>query len=373
MKNGKIPIGDYCRQLIGQSYVTQADLRTILRERGVFLSSNDKKISAAPIVKTGISVEEYIKIKRSYKSREESPKSITRTILLDSDCDLLGCIEDGFNFGDDFDDGLGTLSLGKLGDFSVVDSDLDHLVLDFSIVRNNPIKNWSGESVEHGGLVELKKIKFGDGWHILLTGTYSSKETLDFSRKIFGRVEKRLKDLDLVSKDTKPLLIRFCSFENENRVEFLQELSHFWTGPKLTFKDTVDVNFSPDGIDANAPGELQWMEGGISELKLMGKNIHEIFFLKNKNNHKYILIFENICAYDFHIESNGFQCDGKCKLSIGFSNKDKADSELVVEVLNFKINNNNTGMDVRSIQDEILRIFDSKKIELFHKFSITTQ
>lgn len=369
--NEKLPTGDYCRQLIGQSYVTQSDLRGVLRSRGVFLSNNDKKLSAIPIIKTGFSVSEYQKIKQSCKTREESPKSFTRTMIWTSADDVAEKLSCEVDLQNDFDDNFGTLSLSKFGDFVYVGGDPNHLMLEFSIVRSNPIKNWSGESVEHGGRLELKKVQASDGRnYLLVTGNYTSKETLDFSRAMFGRVAKDLRSTGAVDKDSQPMMVRFNSFTNEGRVEFLRELSCFWAGQDLFFKDTRDINFAPDSLDIDAPDELRWMEGKISELKLMGSDIHKAFFYTNKDSHKYLLIFENICTYDFKISIDSYSCEGECKLSVGFSNKNQLDSELVVEVLAYTVARNNTGMGGREIQDAILRKFDMKKIELFDKFKI---
>lgn len=369
--NEKLPTGDYCRQLIGQPYVTQSELRSLLRARGIFLSGSDKKLSAIPIIKTGFSVKEYQRLKQSCKTREESPKSFTRTMVWSSTENLVDVLSCESDLKNDFDDNFGTLQLSQLGQFVYVDGNPNHLMLDFSIARTNPIKNWSGEAVEYSGRLELKRIVAEDGVNYLLaTGNYTSKETLDFSRSMFNRVAKDLKSSGAVSNSSKPTLVRFHSFDNEGRVEFLKELSCSWSGPDLFFMDTKDINFSPDNLDADAPDELRWMEGKISELKLMGRDIHRAFFYTNKKSHKYLFVFENVCTYAFKLVCNDLSCEGECRLSIGFSDKDQSDSELVVEVISCKVERNNTGLCLRDIQNEILRKFDMKKLDLFNKFRI---
>ncbi|MBN8090761.1 hypothetical protein J0J26_22750 [Vibrio vulnificus] len=50
-----IPTGDYLRQFIGNSMIKAGDVRDILKKRGIFSSSNDKKVLGPLLVKTGIS------------------------------------------------------------------------------------------------------------------------------------------------------------------------------------------------------------------------------------------------------------------------------------------------------------------------------
>lgn len=89
-----LPTRDFLRQLIGQSFIKQNELRELMRGRGVFNSSDEKKLIGSTLIKTGISALEYIELRETYKSKEENPKLQTRQIEWSSDSSLIEAIDD---------------------------------------------------------------------------------------------------------------------------------------------------------------------------------------------------------------------------------------------------------------------------------------
>lgn len=114
-----LPTRDFLRQLIGQSKVKTGELKSVLRSRGVFTGSDDKKVSGPILIKTGLSPVEYIDLRESYKTKEESPKSKTRTIKWHSDNNLLEAIPDMIDYEPLLNDQFGVFSIANLSGFTV--------------------------------------------------------------------------------------------------------------------------------------------------------------------------------------------------------------------------------------------------------------
>ncbi|EHE1607887.1 hypothetical protein JNP55_004308, partial [Salmonella enterica] len=157
-KDNFLPTRDFLRQLIGQNYVKPGELKSILRARGVFCSSDDKKLLGGIIIKTGISAEEYLLLKETYKSKEDNPKISTRQIQWQSDISLFNALEHDFDFQSLIDDDFGNVRLVRSPFFVMTDpANPNSVRLDVMIERRDITKNWGDDISYHKGYVEFNK------------------------------------------------------------------------------------------------------------------------------------------------------------------------------------------------------------------------
>ncbi|HDL7470213.1 TPA: hypothetical protein PXN82_004388 [Yersinia enterocolitica] len=363
-----LPTRDFLRQLIGQSFIKQNELRELMRGRGVFNSSDEKKLIGSTLIKTGISALEYIELRETYKSKEENPKLQTRQIEWSSDSSLIEAIDDSITGNVDFNSFLendfGTLKLASAPMFSMIDQDPNHIEIEFNIERFDFTKNWGENKTIHHGYVELKK---EDGnVDVVLTLCHTSKEVRDFGDKIAKKIINDFKEKNYIKSDAKTIFIRFHDFDNNGRVKFLRELSCDLIDYDLYFKDTIDLQFSPDALDDKTPNDLKWMKDRIEDLKLKGKGIQSTFFFSQKEYHKYIKLYKLACDYTF---SNS-NYDGTCRINFEFPDINNINSELNVEVINLNISTNEIGIQKNELKNRLLRILDAKKINLYEKYHI---
>lgn len=360
-----LPTRDFLRQLIGQQYVKPNELKNILRARGVFTSNEDKKLLGSTLIKTGLSPEEYIELRSSYKTKEDNPKILTRQIKWSSSTSLFDALEFDIDFDELLDDNFGTIRLSSHPIFVQPDDKNPDIVrLDFEIERKDITKNWGDNTTYHKGYIELSKDK--TTLDLQLNFCHSSKEIKEFGNKITKCIINRFKKDKHVVDNEEILSIRFHDFDNMGRVKFLHELSFNWRLNELYFQDTKDLQFSPDGLDDKAPDELKWMKDKIEDLKLKGKDIHSTFFVSNKSYHKYIKLYKIACDYTFATSDY----EGTCRINYEFHDIDSVNSELSVDVvnLNLSMNKNNTTRD--AIKISLLRLLDKRKIDLYEMHSI---
>ncbi|MDN7223072.1 GapS4b family protein [Providencia stuartii] len=360
-----LPTRDFLRQLIGQQYVKPNELKNILRSRGVFTSNEDKKLLGSTLIKTGLSPEEYIELRSSYKTKEDNPKILTRQIKWSSETSLFDALESDINFDELLDDNFGTIRLSYQSNFIQPNNKNPNIVrLDFEIERKDITKNWGDNTTYHKGYIELSKDT--TTLDLQLNFCHSSKETKEFGNKITKHIINKFKKDRHIIDDEEILSIRFHDFDNMGRVNFLHKLSFDWRLNELYFQDTKDLQFSPDGLDDKAPDELKWMKDKIEDLKLKGKDIHSTFFVSNKNYHKYIKLYKISCDYKFSTPDY----EGTCRINYEFHDVDSLNSELNVDVVNLNLSTNKTNITRDAIKISLLRLLDTKKIELYKTHSI---
>ena len=368
VNNVILPTRDFLRQLIAQSYVKESELKNILRNRGVFISSEDKKLFANIIIKTGLSAEEYIQLKESYRSKEDNPKFQTRQIKWSSkETTLYDALCKELDFRKLLDDNFGTVKLNSEPSFHLPDPQNKNLIrLNIDLKRKDITKNWGENTTYHNGYIELAKKE--NSSEVQLNLCHSSKEVKEFGNKITNALIKKFKDDKYISENDEIVSIRFHDFDNNGRVKFLKELSNIWKINELYFKDTKDLQFSPDNFDEKTPVNLQWMKDTIEDMKLKGKGIHSTFFVKNREYHKYMKLYRISCDYTFAFTA----FEGNCRINFEFHDFESQNSELVVDITNLNLSKNENNIPKNSVKLQLLKILDTKKMEFYEKNKIRT-
>ena len=361
-----LPTRDFLRQIFGQPKIGNIDIKNILRSRGVFTLSNAKEVTSFILIKTGLSPAEFDELKENFKTKEESEKSKTRTIKWKSDKNLIDCIPDDINYSNVFNDKFGTFTITKLSNFTTVHDNPNHMLLDFEIERQDPVRNLGENSIRRTGRIEIKKNSQTNLLTISLTHT--TPETMDFGNKVSYAIIKNFKDNDYIDKDEDIVAIKFSDFTNESRILFLKDLSQNVKYTNLKFKDTKDIHFSPDETMDDLPGNIEWMQKKINDMKIKGKELHSTFFMGDKSIHPFIKIFSIQCDYDITNEELGIS--GSCRLLFEFSNpsKNSSDDELILNLAAITLDTNNSTMSKNQISKFIVESLEQYKLEIYEKY-----
>lgn len=367
ISNTHLPTRDFLRQLIAQPYVKVSELKNILRTRGIFVSKEDKILLANILIKTGLSAEEYIQLKDSYKAKEDNPKFQTRQIKWSSEIPLFDALSKELDFRHLLDDNFGTIKLSSEPSFFLPDSMNKNLIrLNIDLERKDITKNWGESTSYHKGYIELEKNP--SSLEVQLNLCYTSKEVKDFGNKLTKFLIGSFKKDKHIVENVKIVSIRFHDFDNKGRVKFLNELSYDWNLNELYFKDTKDLQFSPENLDDKAPENLKWMKDTIDDLKLKGKSIHSTFFVSNKEYHEYIKLYKIACDYSFAFT----EYEGTCRINYEFHDIDSHNSELVVDITNLNLSVSKIKISKDIIKIRLLKLLDTKKIELYEQYKIKT-
>lgn len=362
-QNNLIPTGDYLRQLIGQSKVKEVDLKNILRSRGVFTGSDDKASLGSLIIKTGISPSEYIELKDNYRDKEESPKYKTKTIAWNSEENLINSVPDKIDLEKLLDDQFGVYKISHATDFTVVNGNPNHLVLNFKIRRNDLIKNFGDNFVENTGGLEIKKEDDKD--FLMISTMHTAKETLQLTDRCTSSLIKHFKDEGHVQMQEAVKEIFFSDFTNINRISFLNDLVGY-TDSSIGFQDTTHVHFSPDHTSGSLPSNIAWMKDKIEDTRISGQSLHATFILNDKNYHDSIKLYGVQCSYNFYIND----CNDTCKILLEFSNyKNLDESELILNILMLKIDSKSDTVNKENVKKSILESFEKRKMDLYDKYA----
>ena len=76
-----LPVGEKLKPLLSKSCISEADLKGILAERGVFIGDNSKQMSIPLLTLSIISPKEFEKLQEFQKTKEDSVKSVSYTHL----------------------------------------------------------------------------------------------------------------------------------------------------------------------------------------------------------------------------------------------------------------------------------------------------
>jgi len=361
-----IPSGDYLRQFIGNPLVKSNDIKEILKRRGTFSSSNDKKILGPLLVKTGISPKEFDELKDNIQSKEDNPKVQTRKLQWDCSESLIEVMPLDFPFDTLIDDPFGIISLSNAPAFTVAGdgSNHNHVIVELILERNDKTKNFGDSVSYHNCSIEMKL----DGNHYVdlnLTMQHSSKESLSVVNRLMKNLNRYLVDQEYVT-NTPAQRILFTDFDNEERINFLVKLADSQS-IYLFNKDMKKMHLAPDSdIPGAIPDEIKWVEKKVKDLMLKGSALDKSVFLVKKSLKKYLKLYSISCVF----EINGVDHEGTCIINFYFPDADKGKiSELVMEVDNLNLKRKLPTENKADVKLQILKFLDSKKIEFYEKYA----
>jgi hypothetical protein len=362
MDNGKIllPTGDYLRQLLGHPTISQSEVRKVARRRGIFTSSNDKKIIGPLLIKTGISPSEYSEIKASYRGKEENPKHKTRSISWSSEENLTDCLPTSLEYDSLIENQFGISKLVRPPEFATENSDPNHFSLDFEMSREDLTRNFGENITYHSGRVEFKR---SDGeMQVTVAMTHTAPETRDFANNLVTEVIDHFKKEGHIAQDQEIRAIKFKDFTNEGRIKFLNELSQNAKYSVLTFVDTKNIRFRPDKTKSNPPEELMWMRDRIDDLKMKGKDLHATFFVNEYGYYSFIELFGLTCEYSYSVDGAA----GRCQVQFEFTDsKESNETELTLKIQMFKFDNKSE-LSRPKAEKQILDSLEKYKLEVYN-------
>jgi len=360
-----LPTRDFLRQLIGQTKVKNVELKNVLRARGVFTGSDQKEVIGPILIKTGLSPFEYVDLRESYRTKEESPKSKTRTIGWESESNLLESLPEIIDYETLLNDQFGVFSVSSMSNFTALNDDPDHIYMDFEIDRCDPVKNWGENTVTHSGRVEIRKSNDGKSLNISLIHT--APETVDFGNKVSSALIKHFKSEGHIKQDDNVTIIRYADFTNESRILFLNELTQSVSHSMLRFVDTKDIHFSPDHSVPNPPTNIAWMKDKIEDMKMKGQGLHSTFFVSDKSIHPFIQLFGLQCDYEFE----GENCTGTCRILFEFSDKgESVGGELTLNLSMLRLEANEEGLSRSAVSKLIIESLERSKMECYEKHRV---
>ncbi|WP_210558270.1 MULTISPECIES: hypothetical protein [unclassified Pseudomonas] len=361
-----LPQGEALRTYLIQPYIAKGDLKNVLRNRGVFLSEQDKEQSIPALTLSLIKPSEFSELQQAYSTKEDNPKITTQTIKWQGQSSLIESIPDEINVNKILDLDFENFKVLGAPDFYPVDGNPDIIRMDFTIERLDRSKSWAEARKNFKSSIEIKKNIAQD--ELIIISTHTAPETKLTNKTISKHLINHFKTNKQIDNDEKIKLIRFKDFTNENRFGYLLGLTQYSRMPTVSFIEIVDIGLAPD-IERTLPNDLDWMKDRIRSLDLKGISLEESEFLSNPA-YRPSLYLHRLDA-KFRFSTSGL--DGECVISLGFpefSAGQNKDSEIELRIKTITFENIQRGMDKNEAKEKILKELEHEKIETFKTLSI---
>ncbi|KAB1524067.1 GapS4b family protein [Photobacterium damselae] len=362
-----IPVGDLLRQFLSHPMIKASDIKQILQSRGTFSSSSDKKILGPLLIKTGIAPFEFEQLKEVIKDKEQNPKLQTKRLVWDCNhgktlsqvlvfnCELNNLINDPFQ----------VLSVVNRPQFTMVDSNPNHVRAEVKIKRKDATKNLGDDEVFFECDVEFK-VDSSNNLDLNIITKHTSKESLAVTNEIVRRATKVLKNENMIkSEDIQRIL--FMDFDNINRINFLINLCKSTNAEVYSSKKhTRRIHIQPDdSVKTTRPKEIDFLEKKINDLTLKGDNLDSSMFVRKNELKEHLRLFSVQGSYE--IDTVSYK--GECDLNFEFPILDSMDtSELTISISKFKLSGKASLKAKKDIKLKVLKTFEERKLQLYNKY-----
>ena len=313
-----LPHGEMLRCFAEQPVIPSADLRGILRRRGVFPAGKDKN-STLPILTASLpSPAEFDALMEAYRSKEASPKVLTRSIPWNSDVNVLDSLpaEILADFNEELE--FANYQLVTASEFTPQLGDPNHVKLPFRIERTDTSKSWCQTTNIHDGEVEIRKIEEEGIAKIAIT--YTANETKTVAATAVKRIVSHLKEQRIVEESDVEARILFSSFTNAERIAFLLGLTVGNSCPTLEFLEISDLAVARDDNSFEPlPEPIAWIEDRIHRFKCRGSSLQQAAFVVAKECHDHFRLHAVDAIFEFNVKG----AVGTCRILFEFPKFDQ--------------------------------------------------
>lgn len=357
-----LPFGEALRGFMEQPFISEADLKNILRTRGVFLNRNQKSDTIPVLVCCLLSPREFDTLRECHAIREDNPKTMTRTIAWNATRPLLEAIPEALHLSDLTGDFANYKLIGTPA-FVPVGNNRNDISCQFEIEREDYSKSWATTKSNFKGEVRIETISGGKA--IKFTLTHTADETKDLNRKFVQRLSEHFKDNGYVNRESEIETILFSSFDNEGRIAFFRSLTDKISSSTFRFIKITDFGLCPENT-ATLPKELKWMEDTVTDFTVRGEALQNTFFIRGKDYHRYFLFYSIEAKFNF--ESGASK--GTCAIAFGFPNfasKKDTHTEFEVNISSLTLDASCSEVNKVAVKVELLRHINDYKLSQFEK------
>lgn len=367
MNKDILPQGDTIRQLLVKSNITNANINSLLREKGIFLGQNQKNNSVPLIMKSIISPKDFLELYETQKNKEETVKYRTSSInckndfdfqeVIGNNIDINSLIKDRYTYKPNY---------SVVGNPNFYFEDEFTAIFEYQIERENVLGDWTNNKTYHKGAVTLKKISDND-IQISVQQDSTSKETFEVNNIILNALKEQMFTKSIIKSNDDIISVKFNHFDNSSRIKFFYSLASNFT-IYLDFKSITDIDLYLDE-DVESHKDVKLFLDEIDNLKLNGKELqNHVLIYKEEYYPK--LIFGAV-KFRYVLSFNGIE--GSVVVNLGFpdyvKSKDKnADFQMSIELILGREHKNQSTEN--KIRKKLLEFFEKKKVESYNKFKI---
>jgi len=354
-----LPYGELIRGFANQPFISKGDLKKSLRDRGIFFPSSEKENMVPCLSTLLLSPSEFDNLRECQNTREDNFKKSSSRIEWSSDKLLIEAIS-LFDIQQLIPSEERNYELSKNPQLKVIENNQNKVCIEYEIERNDMNKSWYESKNTFKGSITIEKV--GDN-EIQIIKSYTSSESEEIGNKLQLKIIDYCKREGYINSEKKLQKILFGDFSNEHRIVFFYRLSSKMENINFEFLDIINMEFRPDD-SIELPEEIKWMHKK-SELILKGNQLHDTFFIKDMEYHKYLQFWEMESAFKFSY----LNTSGNCNVIFSFRDFVKKGNmaEFEINISNFNMEDGSA--DYRNkIKNKLLDLFENRKNEIYHKF-----
>lgn len=356
-KHGMIlPIGDNLRNMLNKTVISDNDLHTILKEKGIFASSKSRESTIPMFSSLIISPSEFEKLKEKQKTREEKEKKRSSTIKCNIQNKKLIEILPKINFNEIIDTKYMNYDFRQKSINFIQISDT-HVRLEYKIDRNYGNKSWFEQEKAFNASLDIRLSL--DGLELTTTGIHTANETQFINNRLNNFLINDLKNKNYIEKkeQIQKITKKGLKENNELIMKFFLNLSTVNIQGFLTFDTLETLNIEIDESTKSLPKDIEWMKEKIKKLKLDGEQIDKVLFITDSKFHKYLKCWSMTSKYTF----DDLKGKGYCKIKYEFLNSKDGEFEIKIENIILE----DKSKDKKVLEKDILDMVDSFKLSTY--------
>ncbi len=361
-----LPFGEALRGFLEQPFIAHGDLKHTLRSRGIFLVRNEKRDTIPVLVCLLLCPQEFDELRECQSSREDNPKTMTRTLPWNSRKSLLDAIPPDLKLTDLITGDFTNYKIIGSPAFVPVGNNPNIICCEFQIEREDFSKSWAATKSIFKGKLRLEKNASGTRIKFILTHT--AAETKDVNRRFVKDLTERFKRNGDVKRESEIETILFSNFDNERRIAFFGSLMKNLQPLGFEFVGMTDFGACPDP-SVELPREVGWMKEKVDGMKINGVALQDIFFLKDAEYHRFFLLY----AVEAKFKFDHGAAKGSCSIIFEFPDfmpsKDGG-AEFEANISALALDSGCSHLNKTVVKEELLRQVNEFKLTQFEKFRL---
>lgn len=294
-----LPFGDDLRIFLTQDLVAESLLKRILRHRGIFLPTSEKKDMLPYFLLSFLSPDEFELMLDSIKTKEDSRKMRTASFTV-------ACPNPNLSDMMPIELDVHQIAADPYGNSQIIGTPVladdptpgaKAYVLRYRVERLSHSSDWiSGRRVFDGEIrFELDRLnKF-----LKVTTFHTAIETEKANRRLTQYIERDMRVRKMIGRDD-AIKITFGSFTNAQRILFFMKFTALNEDVGLVFKKFSDLALKlDDSVPSPDEERLNWMRDKVSTVKLKGEALQDTFFVKDLTCRPYIIMWRVDAQYTF--------------------------------------------------------------------------
>lgn len=322
-----IPSGEMIRELASQTYISEADIKMMLRQRGIFTPGTQKERTVSVLSCLLLSPPEFEVLVERQTIKEDNLKSAGsgKINLNNNFTNLTDFIHNEYLPG--LTEQILPNNAYLRDNYKVVgrpqaktitkDKEIE---VEITIERNNYNKSWVNHKSQFKAIVSFKHSEN----ELTFQRFFTSNETKTVVNKSVSFFERKCKELKVINEREQEHRVRFDDFDNTGRIVFFLKLfnSDEARAANLEGDNVASFEFCPDTATP-LPQELKWMDNK-EELIFKGTKVETTFFLNEDKYYPNLIVWRMQATFKFNLIGKG--ASGKIKVDFNFHEyqKDKS-------------------------------------------------